>query len=272
MDSGLIIRNIEFKYPGNEQIILEVEELVAKKGELVFLLGRSGVGKTTLLEFVGLMNEVLPIPMHDESEFQLSLDSININYLELNSNEQKEDARSKAFSFVFQENNLMSSLTVYENIIAPFLSAERHAPDSAYIMNLLERVDLPANRIHDSVINFSGGQKQRMAFLRALIKPFQVFLGDEPTASLDPLNATRLMKLSKQKLHELDDAFGLIITHQTNLAFDNADKIVICSFANNRGVIKPELTFTRKEAAQWDNEDGAQFTSKDLLKLIHDNL
>jgi ABC-type lipoprotein export system ATPase subunit len=272
MASSLIINNVEFKYPGNEQVILEVEEFEVKNGELVFLLGRSGVGKTTLVEFIGLMNEVLVIPKLDESIFELSLDSMNIDYLKLNSNEKREDARSKAFSFVFQENNLMSSLTVYENIIAPFLAAQRHPPDYTYIMGLLEKVHLPANRIHDSVLNFSGGQKQRISFLRALIKPFQVFLGDEPTASLDPLNATRLMQLTKKQLQNMNNAFGLIITHQTSLAFDNADKIVVCSFADNRGMIKSELTFARKKVHTWLNKDGVEYSSKDLLKLIHNHL
>jgi putative ABC transport system ATP-binding protein len=155
-----------------------------KKGKTLTIIGKSGSGKSTLLNCLG----GLDIPDYGRIKcFGVDLNSLS---------ERKRCLfQRKKLGFIFQSGNLLSYLTVFENIVFPLiLNGFKKKTREKRVADLLEmlKLDLFANAMPHEL---SGGQAQRVAFARAIAHFPQMLLADEPTASLDTQTGLNLIKL-----------------------------------------------------------------------------
>lgn len=157
-------------------------DLTLAAGEITLLLGQSGCGKSTLLNLIA---GLLP---PDEGEIWLGE-----TRLDNQSADERARLRGRHFGIVYQDFNLLPTLTVAENLALP-LAINQLARDETRIDGLLERLDL-AHKRHAWPEQLSGGQRQRVALARALIHQPKWLLADEPTGSLDEHNAEQVMAL-----------------------------------------------------------------------------
>jgi len=179
------LENIWKSYGASE--ILKQLSLVAKQGDFVSIRGKSGVGKSTLLRIIGLLES--------PSKGEVKLYGKRVNGL---NDQQKSSLRLHSIGFIFQFFNLIPSLTVLENIELPLALAGVKKPErKKRASDLLHYFDLSslASRFPTSL---SGGERQRIAILRALTNNPKIILADEPTSSLDDENSDLLMELLSQ--------------------------------------------------------------------------
>ena len=180
--------------------------LIINKGEFVSIAGASGCGKSTLLSIIGLLDVATSgkyfLAGHDAS----SLDR-----------DERARLRNKEIGFVFQSFNLISDLTVYENIELP-LTYRTDLSDKSIrdiVMQSLETVDMISRKDHFPS-QLSGGQQQRVAVARAIGGSPSMILADEPCGNLDSKNAESVMRLL-EKLHA-EGATICMVTHDPQSA------------------------------------------------------
>ena len=192
---------------------LDSVNLQLSPGELVAVMGPSGSGKSTLLNVAGLLQP--------PTSGRVLLDGADASHL---SKAKAALARRRHVGLVFQHFNLVSSLTVGENVALPLeldgLSPSqcREAAEEA-----LTEVGLDGtiDRFPEEI---SGGQAQRVAIARALIGPRKVLLADEPTGSLDTATSEDIMKVLRSRIDA--GASGLLVTHEPRFA-GWADRVVM---------------------------------------------
>jgi len=164
--------------------VLKNINLTVKKGDFISIRGKSGVGKTTLLKIIGLLETP------DKGEVKLL--GRNVNGL---SDDEKSELRLHYIGFVFQFFNLIPSLTVLENIELPLALAgiDKHKRRKR-ARELLEYFGLISleERFPETL---SGGERQRIAIIRALVNNPKIILADEPTSSIDDENSQLVMDL-----------------------------------------------------------------------------
>ena len=202
------------KYYGrgeNQVKALDGVSLSLEKGTFTAVVGASRSGKTTLLNMIG----ALDVP--DAGE--VVVDGIRLSGLK-----ERELAvfRRSRVGFVYQNFNLIPTLTIRENILFP-LSLSGTAPDAAFFQEITQTLGLSA-RLDAFPDELSGGGQQRAAIARALITRPAVLLADEPTGSLDSKNGQNvlgLLKLSAETWHQT----LVMITHNLELA-QMADRVV----------------------------------------------
>lgn len=177
---------------------------------LVFILGKSGSGKTSLLNIIGGLDSA-------------NSSKIRINGIELKRFDERTCAeyRNSYIGFVFQEYNLMNNLNVYDNI-ALSLQLQKKAVTDEIIQKVLEDVEL--NGLEKRQLDeLSGGQKQRVAIARALIKDPVILLADEPTGNLDSETSIQIFELFK-KLSK--NKCVIVVSHDAEYAHQYADRII----------------------------------------------
>lgn len=240
------IRNMKCAYNAG-CVVLHIRELDIPDGKVVFFVGPSGVGKSTILETLGLMNNTIA-----------SVDEFRYCNNDLREVFKWKDAklsaiRNRDFSFVFQQNNLMPNFSACENIITAALFQGENAQTVQHrTQKILERLNLPSQ---DRPINqYSGGQQQRIAFARAILPQFKVLFGDEPTGNLDKISADNLMKTLVDAIHE-SGSTAIIVSHDISLSLKYADMIVQICKEGDHGVISDASIFSKKEADKWENAD-----------------
>ena len=204
----LYVNNIikSFWNDGVEIPVLRGANFKIDEGEVVTVMGPSGVGKSTLLNLVG----TLDIP-----------DSGDILYDGINPFTLPEKAlakfRNSHIGFVFQFHHLLPEFTALENVMIPSIirnNNPREAEQNA--IEILERVGLK-NRANHRPSTLSGGERQRVAIARALINKPVVVLADEPTGNLDVKNGEVLVDLILE-LSELYNRTFIIATHNPSIA------------------------------------------------------
>jgi len=204
----LNVHNLSKSYhnDGIEVPVLKDISFSVNPGEVITIMGPSGIGKSTLLNLIG----TLDYP-----------DSGEISYNGVNpfSLTEKEIARfrNKTIGFVFQFHHLLPEFTALENVMIPSI-IYRYDPENAKksSIEMLERVGL-GHRIHHRPSALSGGERQRVAVARALINEPLVVLADEPSGNLDTHNSDLLINL----ILELNRQFGrtfIIATHNSGIA------------------------------------------------------
>jgi putative ABC transport system ATP-binding protein len=202
-----------FGKSGAEVVAVKGVSLNVGPGELLMLMGPSGSGKTTLLAMLGCI--LKPSSGH-----------IRVLGNEVGTLSSKELARlrGETIGFVFQGFNLLSALTAWENValVGDFLSTPPRDMRSRS-MGILKEIGL-GHRIHHLPANLSAGEKQRVAFARALINGPKIILADEPTANLDSENRDRVVSLLRQAVKE-QHVSVIIATHDERIQGE-ADRIV----------------------------------------------
>ena len=176
-----------------------------QKGEFVAITGKSGCGKTTLLNIIGLLDNL--------TEGHYTLNGQDVRHL---SDKAKARLRFQTFGYIFQSFNLLSSHTVAENVALPLGYAGVPKQERlARAAEMLRKVGL-LDKMKAYPDELSGGQQQRVAIARALINHPPIILADEPTGNLDSRSSAQIMDI----LAELADegATLLLVTHDAGVA------------------------------------------------------
>ena len=199
-----------YKNYGDKEILKEIDFKV-EKGDKVIIIGPSGSGKSTLLRCLNLLE------MTDKGKIMFEGKEIN---LDININEYRQK-----IGMVFQQFNLFPNLTVKENImLAPVnlkLKTKEEAEKDA--MKLLKRINLK-DKADKFPSQLSGGEKQRVAIIRALAMKPEIILFDEPTSALDPEMVKEVLNLMKEVADE--GMTMVIVTHEMDFAKEIGTKIV----------------------------------------------
>ena len=203
MEKVLEVKNIE-KYYGNKSNLTKAIDNISfdvEKGEFVGIMGASGSGKTTLLNCISTIDRVTSGKIVINGKDITTLKGNNLNKF-----------RREELGFIFQDFNLLDTLTCYENI-ALALTIQRVNP---------KEIDKRVNKIADKLgiknilkkypYQISGGQKQRVASSRAIITNPKLILADEPTGSLDSKSARQLLEIFETLNNNLN-ATILMVTH-----------------------------------------------------------
>ncbi len=227
MDRIFEIENLICAYTSGKPV-LSIEKLDIPKGKLIFVIGMSGIGKSTLIETLGLMNRTI-----------CQQPSLSIKYTPNGSKTPKEIKnfwdlanadlsafRRENFSFIFQNTNLMPNFSAGENMMFSLLLQKKSVAESKEnVLQVMKMLSLEPHIFDKGITELSGGQLQRLAFVRAVTSEFQVLFGDEPTGNLDEKTAGELMVILKNIL-ESGNKTGIIVSHNLDLALKFADAII----------------------------------------------
>ncbi|MCD2348732.1 ABC transporter ATP-binding protein [Clostridium guangxiense] len=200
------MRNIGkvYKMGKNEYKALFDINLDIKKGEFVSIVGPSGAGKSTLMNIIGCLDNA--------TSGEYFLDEINTS---CNDNKLAE-IRNNKIGFIFQNYNLLSKLTVIENVELPLIyQGIKSSEIKKRSMEALEKVGLTSHIKHKPS-ELSGGQKQRVAIARALVTKPEIILADEPTGALDSKTGKEVMQMIRE-LNEEGNTI-ILITHDMSIA------------------------------------------------------
>ncbi len=239
------IRNLKKCYSkSDKQPVLNIEALDIYRGETTAVLGYSAAGKSTLLNLLGLLDE---LPDFDGGGNQKDstiryITGENIYRYERLSNREKIWLRRWQFGFVFQDHHLTSHLSVRRNILLPLTI--KHISRKQQRQTLRELVaEAGLNETDDRVLRslpfrLSGGQSLRVAVLRALAHSPQVLLADEPTGSLDPITGKGINQMIgdwQRADHQMRTV--IFISHNFHQAWDVATRFIILK----RGKIRADV-------------------------------
>jgi ABC-type lipoprotein export system ATPase subunit len=208
------VQNLSKHYKQGKNVVraLDGVSLDIEQGEFVAVVGRSGSGKTTMLDSLGLLNR--------PTSGTVVIDGVDTARLK---DDRKAHLRGDKIGFIFQEYNLLPTLNALENVMLPLHYASKPKGDRAWAQSLLEEVGL-AGRMHHRPDQLSGGQQQRIAIARSLVNQPSVVLGDEPTGSVDSETSDQLAAIMRRMNVQHQVTF-VIVTHDLDLAA-KTDRII----------------------------------------------
>lgn len=177
--------NVSKRYPGGHEALSAVSFHI-KPGEMVFLTGHSGAGKSSLLKLIAVIEKA--------SRGNVIVDGQNLNRL----NSRQIPALRRKIGVVFQDHNLLFDRTVYDNVALPLIIAGYHQGEvGRRVRAALDKVGL-LGKERAMPITLSGGEQQRVGIARAVVNRPPVLLADEPTGNLDPELSREIMALFEQ--------------------------------------------------------------------------
>ncbi len=226
---------------------------------LNFILGKSGCGKTTLMNLIGGLDTF------DSGD-------IIIKHLSLAkaSNTAKDRLRNTVVGFIFQDFNLIEHMTVLENVSISLQLQGNHTTEKGMKLAKKALSDVGLENLGNRKINeLSGGQKQRVAIARALIKNPDILLCDEPTGNLDDDTSNNifdlLKEISKKKL-------VIVVSHNDKLAYHYGDRVI--NILDGQ-IIKDELTNKVKDTTtktlEYKNDVDLKAAAREVVKSIDNN-
>ena len=209
----LEVHNICKTYGSGENAVKALKNVSfsVPRGEYVAIVGESGSGKSTLLNMLGALDIPTSGKVHIDGKDIFSMKEEKLTIF-----------RRRNIGFIFQAFNLISELTVEQNIIFPVL-LDYQKPDKKYLEELLTVLNLKERRNH-LPSELSGGQQQRVAIGRALITRPALILADEPTGNLDSQNSNEVIALLKEASKKYEQTI-IMITHNQSIA-QTADRIL----------------------------------------------
>lgn len=200
----LKLENIKKEYKiskSNKQIILNDINLELSSGEFVCIYGESGSGKSTLMNIIGGLD--------NNYDGKVKIDDVSIKELDL------DNYRRDKIGFVFQNFNLISYLTVFENVMLMLDMVKLKEKEKIKkTKEALRKVGL-IKHSHKKPNELSGGMKQRVALARAIINEPDIILADEPTGALDKKNANKVLNILKNL--SLEGKLVIVVTHSNNV-------------------------------------------------------
>ena len=218
-----------YKTAGETMRILQNVNLQVMKGEMVAIMGPSGSGKTTLLHVL------TGVDTPDDGEIVIGGETFS----QL-TEEEKAFFRRKHMGMIFQDFQLLESLTVKENILLPLILERKEADIQQERFSRIADV-LSIEKLADKgITEISGGQKQRVAIGRALINEPDIIFGDEPTGSLDRKTIGDVMRCMKQMNQRSGISF-LLVTHDAYTA-SFCDRVLFLQDGNLAKEVKKENT------------------------------
>lgn len=196
---------------GGGQHVLKDIELFFEKGQFVAILGKSGCGKTTLLNLIAGLDT--------PSSGQISIDGKLMSKMK---DDELDEFRNHRIGIIFQNYNLINHLNVLENVMLSLDIAGKTENKKEKALEILKKVGLE-DHTHKLVTQLSGGQKQRVAIARALVTNPDIILADEPTGALDSKTSIEVMDLIKEVCK---DKLVIFVTHNKKLANNYANRII----------------------------------------------
>lgn len=202
------IQNLSKSYQDADRTLTVIQDLSFDFPErgAVAIIGRSGIGKSTLLHLLGALDT--------PSTGDIFYDEKRINSM---ASDERAAFRARHVGFIFQFHHLLPEFSALENVAMP-LTITGVSDEEAYgvAASMLERMGL-SNRERHLPSQLSGGEQQRVAIARALIAKPRVVLADEPTGNLDVETAMRVQELMLEMNRELQNTF-IVVTHNQELA------------------------------------------------------
>lgn len=212
---GLVVEHVTKSFGENEaktQVLNDIT-FTAEKGQFVILNGASGSGKSTLLSIIG--------GLLGKSSGEITLD--DLDYVDL-SDKKLTDMRLNQIGFIFQSSHLIPYLNVTDQLVyVGEMAGMRKKDAKERAEKLLKQIGL-SHRLKSYPNELSGGEKQRVAIMRAWMNHPKMILADEPTASLDSKRAIEVAKMIKNSVKE-NNSIGIMITHDERI-FEFADKVI----------------------------------------------
>ncbi|MBT3720366.1 ABC transporter ATP-binding protein [archaeon] len=207
-ESLVVLKNVskiyqmgEVEVPALKNVSIEV-----KKGDFVALIGASGSGKSTAMNLIGCLDLPTQGTILLKNQDITKLSESNLSAL-----------RGKTIGFIFQQYNLIQTMSAFENVILPLELQE--VPDDEAKKRAKKVLDIVGltDKSHHLPTQLSGGQQQRVSIARALVGDPEIILADEPTGALDSVTGTKVLDL----LHKLWKEEGktiIMVTHDLHLA------------------------------------------------------
>ena len=205
--AGVQLVGLTKHYKRGNEIIRALDDVTLDiaPGEFVAVVGRSGSGKTTMLDLLGLLLK--------PTSGSLLIDGVDTTKL---GDRERARMRARKVGFVFQEYNLLSGLNVLENVMLPRRYIHDGNDGRARAVELIDRVGL-SDRIKHRPTELSGGQMQRVAIARSMVNRPSLILLDEPTGAVDTETAQQLVDLLKQ-LNAEEKVTIVVVTHDLDIA------------------------------------------------------
>lgn len=202
-----------YELSGEKISALDNINLEIKEGEFVSIIGKSGSGKSTMLNVLGMLDD------WDSGEYILD----GVKTSDLKGNEVAK-IRNQKMGFVYQNFNLLPKLTAVENVALPLMYSKKSNKDNIKLAKeYLELVGL-SDKIHNKPTQLSGGQQQRVAIARALVNKPKILFADEPTGALDSKTSKDIMSLI-QRVWKEQGITVIMVTHDDSLA-NQANRII----------------------------------------------
>lgn len=215
METVVEIKHLEKYYGSKGNLTKAVNDISfdIQKGEFIGIMGASGSGKTTLLNCIATIDRA--------TSGQILINGKNVTKMKGN---HLNRFRREQLGFIFQDFNLLDTLTAYENIaLALTIQRKNHKEIQQKVLEIAEKLNI-LDILNKYPYQLSGGQKQRVASARAMITNPSVILADEPTGALDSKSARMLLESFEQLNKELK-ATILMVTHDAFSA-SYADRIL----------------------------------------------
>lgn len=213
----LDIKNLSFKYKGSNKNILKNIDFCVENGEVLVVLGKNGVGKTTLLKCI--------LSLLKKEEGMVLFDGIDIGKL-------NNLDRAKYLAYVSQD-KINSHLNVYDTIMLgrlPYQKMFSSKEDYRIVDEIIEKLDLNDFALRD-IQTLSSGERQKVMIARALAQSSKIIVFDEPTASLDIKNYISITNTIKEITHG-NGIISIIAMHDINLAKTVGDKFLLLNDEN----------------------------------------
>lgn len=204
-------KDLSYQYDKGKVIVFE--DISIQAGETLLILGKSGVGKTTLLHLLALL-------------LKPKIGKITINKTDVTSLNTSElvSFRAENIGIVFQKSHFVSSLSVKENLLLPNYFTGKSA-EISYLIDLANSLGFD-KYLHRKTSQLSLGEQQRVAIARAIMNSPKIILADEPTSSLDDENCKNVIALLQNQAKQIN-ACLVIVTHDQRLKNEFSNQITL---------------------------------------------
>lgn len=208
--NSIVLEHVSKSFDNGEKplIILDKASYSFKKGTFYSIVGRSGLGKTTLVSMIGTVENP------DSGKIKICG-----RYLSDVTKKQLTEIRRNDIGFIFQNYSLIERYSVYENLEIPLFFAGIKNADKRQkmIIDTLKLVGIPDEKLYKEVTTLSGGEKQRIAICRALLNSPSVIIADEPTGNLDEQNEKNIISIF-MKIKQEKNCTIIMVTHNMKVA------------------------------------------------------
>jgi putative ABC transport system ATP-binding protein len=271
------IHNLECAYDKHPNPVLFIKELQIPNEGITTILGKSGSGKSTFVETLGMMNHTIR-----KGSINLSTnDETHVIDSNLWKNpEALSSLRRKYFSFIFQNDYLMPYYTPLQNILignliqnqASQLSGSAKNAKVNEILKICTDIGLDEKNLDKMPYDMSGGQRQRLSFIRAITKDYSVIFGDEPTGNLDDDTSERLMLLLKESVEQLPNRSAVLVSHNIRLSITYSNRLIVLSPTEQLAYAVEESNVFDKVAGNWQNKPGQVLNDSEMVAYIREML